>query len=89
MTESNTEFIKAITFPDDSCSTITLDARDYRRLLALAEERVMIEEHKIAIGRTETQWECYEIHAETESSYDTDLSTAIHAVVTKIGDGNG
>lgn len=91
VTESNAEFIERM--KED------VDFRPYQpdldRLIALAEERVMIEEHQITTIRHQTEYEnWWEARVEANGTVlhygdATSLSTAIRSVVAKIGGGNG
>lgn len=88
VTESNVEFIarvKEITTLYENPQQLPPGA--FMRLLALAEERVMIEERRLAVATWRNEWLCSLPGKFTEASQD--LSTAIRAVAAKIGEGNG
>jgi len=85
VTESNAEFIAEMkTFYGPQF----VHVEDFKRLLALAEERVMIEEQQISVippRRTDDEVWCVEWHGRQREN--KDLSTAIRSVVAKIGEG--
>lgn len=90
LAESNAEFIArmnptGIRHP----GTVTLTGPDYDRLIALAKERVMIEEHRLAINyQYNKNGEQFWVESEESEYISADISTAIRAVVAKIGEGN-
>ena len=90
VTESNSEFIKVIkaaSLSDRKTGPNTLRYDEIDRLIALAEERVMIEEHRLTvIDNGGVDWEVIPLGKFGKLSQD--LSTALRAVVAKIGEGN-
>ena len=98
VTESNAEFIarmKEITTLYENPQQLPPGA--FMRLIALAEERVMIEEHSLSIIRYEAAhpfdagrslvWDVSP-NGDEPVSLGADLSTALRSVVAKIGEGN-
>jgi len=85
VTKSNAQFIARMKALEKS-KLPTISGEDHRHLIALAEERMMIEEHELAIfppRRTqEPEW-WVEWHGRRQEQ--TDLSTAIRSVVEKMG----
>ena len=98
VTESNAQFLarmKRTATRDRQTGPNTLRYDEIDRLIALAEERVMIEEHQITTIRHQTEYEnWWEARVEANGTVlhygdATSLSAAIRAVVAKIGEGNG
>lgn len=87
MTESNAEFIarmKEITTLYENPQQLPPGA--FMRLIALAEERVMIEEHRMGVHPFHGKWDISTFY-EDQAAQSTDLSTALRSVVAKIGKG--
>lgn len=95
--ETSLEFVEAITFPEDSCLTITLEAADYRRLMKLAKTAALIEVHRMDVIPThEKKFTVFVRHTVNDGVSEDDLHTAVSAVadaarrlsvVAKIGEG--
>jgi len=91
MSKSNAEFIARMRFL--LMRNLPLTVEELERLIALAEERVMIEEHKLHIDPPDwtinpgwITWRVFH-YAGGNRSHDEykDLSTALRSVVAKIG----
>lgn len=89
-TETSLEFVEAITFPEDSCVTITLEAADYRRLLKLANPAALIDRYKLEPRWNDERqaWFVSPSYRTDPSVWDKDLHTAVRAVADKIKAGN-
>lgn len=86
MTESNAQFIARMKRPEnDQAAWVAVDKPDLHRMIALAEERVMIEEHRLDVLANKRD---FIVTGATEKQFaQNDLSTAIRAVAAKIGEG--
>jgi len=91
VTESNADFL--VRMKHEALENDVEDEPDFARLIALAEERVMIEEHKLHIDPPDwtinpgwITWRVFH-YAGGNRSHDEykDLSTALRSVVAKIG----
>ena len=97
MSESNSEFLARMNaLVASAASPLAGPSRDNMwtlwlelpRLIALAEERVMIGEHQMDLLSPYAGWSNWQVSAlDNITVEDTDLSTAIRAVVTKIKEG--
>lgn len=87
MTESNAQFIARMSRQE----SMIVAPLDFNRLIALAEERVMIEEHRIMVmrDRDDETWLAWASKKSMTDVQNEDFSTAIRSVVAKIGEGNG
>lgn len=91
--ESNAQLIARMpTFQNVSIhpdERVALTISDFMRLRALAEERVMIEEHGICVYSKEINDadEDWMVATDGFQAFSTDLSTALRSVVAKIGEG--
>jgi len=85
VTESNAEFVARMSRQ----KSMIVTPLDFNRLIALAEERVMIEEYSLTVSRFDIdgEWEVMPQDASGEAR--EDLSTALRSVVAKVGEGNG
>ncbi len=78
VTESNAQFLARMK------GAFAIGEIDSNRLIALAEERVMIEEHKLDVLANKRD---FIVTGATEKQFaQNDLSTAIRSVVAKIGE---
>lgn len=86
VTESNAEFLNTIARADPEKvggGHITITLKQYAHLRKLAEERVMIEEHRMGVHRFHGKWEISTVY-EDQAAQSTDLSTALRNVVQRI-----
>jgi len=89
VTESNTQFLARMkATPSDKWSQ-----RDTERILNWAEERVMIEEHRLSIhapySETTQGWLVVSTKMDKLEVEHPSFSTALRSVAAKIGEGNG
>lgn len=90
VTESNAEFIAFVKSRQESAFKGLFSPSELDRLIALADERVMIEEHKLNIGQLSAGTKVFSRFGNTRfvEADGPDLSTALRSVVAKIGEGN-
>jgi len=88
MSESNAEFIARMRFL--LMRNLPLTVEEFERLIALADERVMIEENRLEPrwNREYEAWYVSMAYTVDPDEWSEDLSTAIRSVVEKIGGSN-
>lgn len=85
MSESNAERVQRLRWQHDE--SVDWEYKDRAWLIALAEERVMVEEHRLYIDPNFSMPDIWQVAHETAYADGADLSTAIRAVADKIKEG--
>ena len=84
MSESNAERVQRLRWQHDE--SVDWEYKDRAWLIALAEERVMVEEHRLYIDPNFSMPDIWQVAHETAYADGADLSTAIRAVADMIKD---